>query len=74
MKNEQKEQRAAYFQTWYQKPGNKEAKQQSQKEAYQYRKSIGICPLAGCQNDPVDGHVLCAKHRDYRRKRNKVVA
>lgn len=48
-----------------------------QRELYQYRKSLGICPIAGCPNNPVQGKALCATHsqqKRYQKRREKVAA
>lgn len=57
-----KEQRAKWHRTYLSRGDNAERKNRANREAYHYRKSLGICPIAGCTDDPPPGHVLCAKH------------
>ena len=57
-----KEQRARWYQNYLSRGDNAERKRKANREAYQDRKSLGICPIQGCTNDPVPGRVLCARH------------
>ena len=55
-----------YSQLWYAR--NKETKKTASKEAYAYRRGLGICPVSGCDRPPVAGRVMCAKHGHTRRR------
>jgi len=57
-----KEQRAERYQNWRLKGNNAETKRIANREAYHHRKALGLCPIAGCSEDPKPGRVCCPTH------------